>query len=287
MVFIHTRATDDTTTEVIQWLLHYRKKFFRLNSVHDLIQWSKQQSKPLASSSFQSCYLNGSSALVPRLPIADTEVGRQVGSYLQEQAKLYLDSLVGTGKQERSFGHNPFLHPGINKLTTLEHAAAFGLKTPPTAIVTTKAALRQLKSSWGRIINKSIHEGIAVYTDSVIINGQRTEEVTDAEIERMGAVFFPSLIQQLIPKQFEIRVFFFREQFYAQATFTQNNAATHIDGRVIDTQKPSREVPFRLPEAIKKKISLLMKQLQLNYGSLDFIYTIEDDYCFLEVNPYG
>ncbi|ULT38777.1 hypothetical protein KRR40_27285 [Niabella defluvii] len=40
MIFIHTRARDETTIDIIQWLVHYNKKFFRVNNIQELANWN-------------------------------------------------------------------------------------------------------------------------------------------------------------------------------------------------------------------------------------------------------
>lgn len=279
MVFIHTRATDETTLEVIQWLLYYKKAFFRLNNAADLIAWNKDPAHC-------SCYFNGKANIIPDVHAGDKELNQQIREYLQGQADALLTHLLPDGT-DCSFGLSPFRHKRLNKLEVLQLAAGIGFTIPQTAIVSTRATLKQLKQRWGRIITKSMHEGIAIHTEKVLIDGQRTEEITTEVIDAMAPSFFPSLVQQLVEKRFEIRVFFFRQRMHALALFTQNNKLSQIDGRAIDTMRPNRQVPYLLPDELKDKITTLMNKLDLNYGSLDFIYTPQDDYCFLEVNPYG
>ena len=280
MILIHTRAKDETTTDVIQWLVYYKKDFRRLNTIQELAQWNAAGKL----SAFRSCYFNGKSALIPPVS-SDREMDAQLREHLKGQAETFLAAtLYGSHK---GFGNNPFENPGVNKLIALQVAQESGLTIPHTAVVSSKSTLRKLKAQWGRIIHKSMHQGIAVHTEKVLISGQQTEEVTEEVIAQLGDTFFPSLIQQLVPKQFEVRVFCFRNIVRAIATFTQRNALTEIDGRGIDTQKPNRQVPFELPGELKSKLQQVMKRLDLNYGSFDLICTPDNEFIFLEVNPYG
>jgi glutathione synthase/RimK-type ligase-like ATP-grasp enzyme len=267
MILIHTRSTDETTTDIIRWLVHYKKAFFRLNSISDLIAWYKdlKEADGFCHASFRSCYFNGTGNLIPGISEEDKELDRQLRDQLQEQAHALK----------------------VNKLKTLKIAEELGFQIPRTVIACNRLKIQELKTSWGRIIHKSMHQGIVVNTNRVLLSGQRTEEVTEDTIARMGDTFFPSLIQQLVPKQFEIRVFCFRNIIKAIAIFTQRNALTEIDGRSIDTQKPNRQVPFELPGEIKHKLRQVMERLGLNYGSFDLICTPDNEFVFLEVNPYG
>ncbi len=288
MIFIHTRARDETTIDIIQWLIYYKKDFFRLNTIRELAQLQASLPHDQTGSrqpAFQSCYLNGKSNLIP--PVTeDKDLDRQLRTHLTGLADTFIESLLDDPAVKR-FGNHPFGNNGINKLIALQVARRAGLSVPQTAIVSDKSNLIQLKEQWGRIIHKSMHQGIAVNTDNVLISGQKTEEVTDDTIARLGNVFFPSMIQQLVLKKFEIRVFCFGVIVRAIAIFTQRNAHTQIDGRGIDTQRPNRQVPFALPEWVKTKLLLVMERLKLCYGSFDLICTPDNEFVFLEVNPYG
>ncbi len=293
MIFIHTRVTDETTIDVIQWLIHYGKKFFRLNNIHELAtqnaavtQKELTHENSITLHGFQSCYFNGKSNLIPELLSSEQELDLQLRDHLSGQAATFIEALT-FNRSEKCFGNNPFSNSTVNKLIVLQIAEQLGLQIPRTAIVSSKAILLQLKNTWGRIITKTMHQGISVRTKEVLISGQKTEEVTDELIERASELFFPSMVQQLIPKQYEIRVFAFRDMIYSIATFTQSNDATKIDGRGIDCRKPNRQVPFDLPDELCSKLKAILNRLNLNYGSFDLICTPDNEFVFLEVNPYG
>lgn len=274
MVLIHTRSTDETTTDIIQWLLHCNKSFHRLNSIQDLVT----EKAP----AFDSFYFNGRSNLVPPVCANDSELDAPIHQYLDQQANEYIEALFFS-LQTRCFGNNPFAGKGVNKLIALKIAEESGFEVPLTAVVATKSRLKECKEAWGRIITKSMHNGISITTASYLISGQRTEEVTDVMIESLNVSFFPSLIQQLVQKRHEVRVFYFNGFIRSLATFSSASEIA-VDGR--HTKRP-RMIPFNLPPDIAGKLKVLMNRLDLNYGSVDLLYTPEGQFVFLEVNPYG
>ncbi|KAF2516652.1 ATP-grasp domain-containing protein [Flavobacterium foetidum] len=72
------------------------------------------------------------------------------------------------------------------------------------------------------------------------------------------------------------------------AIFSQSNPQTRLDFRAYDWDNPNRFIPYQLPEHIEAKIEMLMKNLNLNTGSIDLIKSSTNgDYYFLEVNPSG
>lgn len=298
MVFIFTRIADATTVEVIQWLINLKKEFFRFNTINAISGTSfvygsmpplpeLKQVNSRWPEHITSFYFNGANVLVaPGVSKAD-ELDSQVITYLKSEADTLLEFELSKFDCETQFGLSPFAPNRINKLRVLDLAKTIGLKVPKSSIVTNKRALWELKRRWGRIINKSIGEGVNLETETFLVSGQRTEEITESVIQGFNDTFFPSLFQELIEKKYELRVFYFRGDFYSIAIFTQNADTSRIDSRNIDYQKPSRQVPYILPENIREKIRDLMDKLGLNYGSIDLIYGVDNQYYFLEVNPYG
>lgn len=293
MVYLLTRATDDTTVLVIQWLINFKKKFERLNFINDLLKQNFESGTIDLGinndfySPNSSFYFNGGNLTVPPLPIPDKDLNVQVSRFLENEATTIFSFLGQASSLNKIFGLNPVANDKINKLKVLREASKIGFNIPPSEVVITKKALKLCKNKWGRIINKSIDNGIHIHTSQIILNGQQTIEVTDEIIDCMAEEFLPSLIQKLIEKEFEIRVFYYRMVIHAVAIFSQSDEKTRIDGRQDNAYRPIRQVPFNLPEDVKEKISRLMNNLELNYGSLDFIFTLDQEYCFLEVNPYG
>lgn len=293
MVYLLTRPTDDTTILVIQWLIHFKKKFERLSFINELIKLGYDSGGIDLNigcdlyNATNSFYFNGGKLTAPPLQIDDKELNVQISRFLENEAATIFSFLGMENELNKTFGLNPTSEIKVNKIKVLKEASEIGLNIPPTKVVVTRKALQNCKESWGRIINKSIDNGINIHTSQYILNGQQTIEVTEDLIESMAEEFLPSLVQKLIEKEFEIRVFYFQKGIQAIAIFSQSDEQTRIDGRQDKSSSPIRHVPFNLPEDLRNKITKLMENIGLNYGSLDFIYTVDQQYCFLEVNPYG
>ncbi|MNN64816.1 hypothetical protein D3C81_1802810 [compost metagenome] len=100
----------------------------------------------------------------------------------------------------------------------------------------------------------------------------------------MANDFSPSLIQKLIPKNFEVRVFWFKNEVHSVAIFSQLDKEAMIDFR---NGEKLRTVPYKLSVELQVSLNNLMQKLNLNYGSIDLIVTPDDETYFLEVNPFG
>lgn len=295
MVFIFSRLEDFTTINIIQWLIAQGKEFYRFNTTEDLrgvrflYHTTKKPEKenerwPHQISSF---FFYGGDVLVPPLNSGDQELDEQVSTYLAGEVRTLLTYELSKTNADAIFGLSPFSTIKVNKLVVLEKAKKVGLNVPQTAVLTSLEDLLILKQAWRRVITKSIDDGLRVQTDKFFVGGQKTEEVTDECIVQMPPYFFPSLFQELVEKEYELRVFFFNGNFKSIAIFSQSSELSRIDSRSQDGNSRVRKVPYELPVSIEDKLRLLMKELSLNYGSIDLIVGADNVCYFLEVNPFG
>lgn len=96
-----------------------------------------------------------------------------------------------------------------------------------------------------------------------------------------------SQFQKYQSKKYEIRTFVIENQIYSMAIFSQDNEQTKFDYRNYDYDNPNKYIAYKLPEHIEIKLLNFMKELGMNTGSADFIYTEDKEYIFLEINPAG
>ncbi|MEH6309081.1 grasp-with-spasm system ATP-grasp peptide maturase [Olivibacter sp. CPCC 100613] len=175
----------------------------------------------------------------------------------------------------------------VNKLKVLEIASGLGLKIPETCITNQKSELRAFLKTSGQAIVKSIAQVSGFKLEGKIYN-MYTKPITIESLNIIPDSFFPSCFQKCIEKKFEIRVVYFFGKIYSMAIFSQESDLTKYDFRVeFDLDFTLRKSPYKMPETISAKIQHLMQQLGLTSGSLDFIYSKDNEYIFLEVNPIG
>lgn len=174
----------------------------------------------------------------------------------------------------------------LNKLEILLIAEEIGFNIPNTIITTSKEEVRSFLNYNNSIITKPISEASTMIYKGVL-TPMFTKEVFNNDIDDFPEIFFPSLFQQNIIKQFEVRTFIHRKKIYSMAMFSQRDIKTNTDFRNYNDEKPNRYVPFLLPKNIEKKIIRLLKKLDLNTGSIDLICDVNDNFYFLEINPVG
>lgn len=167
----------------------------------------------------------------------------------------------------------------INKLIVLEEAIKIGLTVPETIIV---SDIKNLNFDIENYISKAISN-----IDVIKYKGKSFMGYTVPFDEFKLNKFCPSLLQKNIDKEFEIRSFYIEEKIFSMAIFSQSDVQTKNDFRVYNHIRPNRNVPYKLPKEIEKKITKLMKKLKLNMGSIDLLKGIDNVYYFLEINPEG
>lgn len=190
--------------------------------------------------------------------ILETKIGRKIGSFFKSS---------------------------VVKFEILHKATLLGILTPTTYIINQKENLiRQLNKK--SMITKGIREGLRISKNNYGLYSF-TSEVGMEDINQIPETFFPSLIQNKIVKDFEIRSTFFNDQFYSMAILSQKDEQTKVDFRNYNHEKPNRLIPYEIPNNIKEKMSRLFKSLELNFGSFDMVKTQTNQFIFLEVNPVG
>lgn len=173
-----------------------------------------------------------------------------------------------------------------NKLVELRNAQYAGLKIPETIVTSEKEVVRDFLHKKGKVISKSAYNARSVLYQEDFYT-MFTTEITDNDLSKLPDHFFPSMIQEEIVKDFEVRVFFILGKIYSMAIISQDNPQTMLDFRKYDMKKPNRFVPCEIDNEIKNRICSFMSLMSLNVGSLDFIKGKDGNLYFLEVNFMG
>lgn len=213
-------------------------------------------------------------------------VAGRLRKYLLNEFRLLSNYFFELIKDKPSLG-NPFYEAkDPNKAQQLLLAAKAGLKIPDTLITDRKEILITFVEKHSAVICKNISElGFFNYKEETY--GTYTTLVDNDLIEKLEDRFYPSLFQEAIEKEFEIRSFYLDGQVYSMAIFSSKDSQTAVDFRRFKFENPNRNVPYQLPTEINDKIIVFMETCGLTTGSLDLIRSVQGEYYFLEVNPIG
>lgn len=302
ILIISHQSPDHTTCEVMDWLEAMGVDFIRLNgetllSHHFLLDIGDKHlemavdNRTISIDDIAAVWYRRDAAsravsdLKPHLDqLGDPLLERSILTYASDemkQAKIALYTILDK---------KPWLPKpgriGIKKIETLLIAKRCGLHIPDTIITNNKNDILKFKEKHRAIITKPISES-QFFNYNGGSYGIYTEEAGQDTIDNCRDDIFPSLVQEMIQKEFEIRVFYLDGRCYSMAIFSQADSKTNVDFRRYNGKKPNRTVPYKLPESVEENISSLMKSLDLNTGSIDIIKSVSGQYVFLEVNPTG
>ncbi|AZB08574.1 grasp-with-spasm system ATP-grasp peptide maturase [Chryseobacterium sp. G0162] len=279
MILIISENKENTTNEVIKYLLAMNKKFIRVHEDEIFEIKTDQKRLFLVSERNRFCiddinsvwYRTGGLTF-RRLRYDNESINLNMNEYqhwLEDYVRKTLESKRHINKESNS---------DVNKLLVLEKAKKVGLDVPDYFLAdnTDEVKLNKtiIKTIGGNPRAENITENVTgmMYT-SIVTEPQKSN-------------FFITFFQEKIEKDFEIRSFYLNGKVWSTAIFSQNDERTKIDFRKYNHTKPNRNVPYNLPKSIEDKIHLLMLSLDLNSGSLDLIKS-KDKFYFLEVNAIG
>lgn len=282
MILILSENSDQSTNEVIDWLIYYNKNFIRLNTSDEIIL-SIFENKTIITTKENKIYLDSISSYWYRRGIFNfrtKKIKNELDGFFKEENIVlieYLDFLLCQRKNISS--RNTAI---VNKLIVNEIARKVNLQCPNSYFINKKIDLLKLENK--KVLTKTFsNRGIIVFED----NQTAFFHNDILDIENVNNNFRSSYIQEYIEKKYELRIFYMHGKFWSMAIFSQKDEKTRTDFRNYNNDKPNRNVPYQLPKEIENKLNCLMKELNLNSGSIDMIVTPNNEYLFLEVNPVG
>lgn len=300
MILIVSEPFDPTTDDVMRWLKKYNQKVIRINSLNELIRdgiiispenghisgslngYSLDQFKNVWFRRRPS--FSNQNKLVKHKSISFDGIVSSINTTLVSEEVIvsnFLDELFDKNKIIGSMKTS-----SLNKLYQLKIASQLGITIPDTKVLTSRKDVLAFKDTHEKIIIKPLNNMVFMRHDNVSCYTY-TKLVSDEIMKKIPEKFSPSLFQEYIDKEFEIRSFFLGREEYSMAIFSQKNDKTKIDFRKYDREYPNRRVPFKLPENLYKMVLSFMEAVNINTGSFDFIYSKSGKYTFLEVNPVG
>lgn len=298
-LLILSKSRDIAVEATMNWLRYYFKiPVFRITDACDLemnsfaienyecLILNNKYKHTLQLSAIQSIWIHGFIALNKQVQFSDPELQLAVSDNITKDYNAILFPMIYQLCQSENVRWLGEFESPYQKIYQLIAAKAAGLDIPESFIVTDKKFLMQMGDP-GNYITKSLDYSVYVDTVKTHVSGQRTQVLNAATVSVMKERFYASYIQSKVEKKYELRVFFFRDKFYAMAIFSQKDERTKIDFRNYNTDKPNRFVPYVLPQKIKQKLKKLIRKLNISSGSIDILVDQLNRYFFLEINYSG
>lgn len=278
-LIIATESGDVSTNKVIEWLHFFSIKFIRKNVDTDFTNFSLKISNQAIQNSVHDNLVWNRRGYLPIIP--QELKGTGWIDYLKKEQLIVLKAFEDNNK---NYIGSYFQELDNNKVLNLQAAAKVQFKIPSTLITNNRFELFNFITQDKRYITKSLFLQPTLETDEFVFLSKGTSELS---LEEIPSRFAPSLVQEYIEKEVEIRVFVFEKSFYSMAIFSQNDEQTKLDYRNYNHVKPNRNVPFQLPKIVLNKLKKLLKILNCDTASIDLILTPDDEFVFLEINPMG
>lgn len=298
MIVIQSTGNDISTNDVLDWLYFFDSNpVLRLNdscvvesiSIDEKVIFSFEDTQ-LDLEEVSSYWYRRGNLCAPKNELKKL-------NYLAQKLSIPLNKEIDSAyaKVDLAAGKNTigkYSDNAIDKIQMLVLAVRSGLKVPKTIVTGQMQKLNEFIASCpSKIITKAIDTDTKNIENYPGFNCSLTLGTTIITPESFKNINIenctPALFQQYVEKKYELRVFYLKGKFYPMAIFSQQNEKTKIDFRNFDKEMPNRVVPYNLPKHIERKITVFMNGIGLETGSLDLIYSTDNEYVFLEVNPIG
>lgn len=289
MILLVSNYNDSITDEICSWLSSEDKKFVRLNenqvisSINfnfnlnlfeisiDEVSYNLNEIKSVfyrnGTISYNTCDIG-----IDELDVDLEEFYRRECNSITNFIFYYLQT-----RNIPIYGN--FFVKEVNKLEVLYLANMLGFKIPETYIFSEVSDIKK-SISQKEFITKALSEMQPIINgDGLYLN--YTTKIGEENIQNKTKLI-PTLLQNKILTDFEIRTFFFENKIWSVATFDFENNVDIRNIKEID----KKYIPYELPKSLQKKILKLAKVLKLKCGTIDFLRT-RNEYFFLEVNPLG
>ncbi len=287
MIVLFSYPGDANTNLLIEWLHYYKCKYKRVdlekedfNNIRVLISNNNtnivlrlRDNSIIDFSKVSYFYVRGVGFSKPKIKntsqLPDAVFDKYINNEFDSLTKFFYSEV-----NKKSVG--VFYDDSLLKLKQLVLAKKAGLSICNSLISNNKRDVERHYAN-NSIITKAIEDNIGITHKSRLI----VQRVQNVYYNLTEDYFFPSLFQERLEKDLEIRTFYLSGVCYS---ISIKYLSEDIDMR--DNYDIADYEPYELPESIITKIRAFMNSLNLVSGSLDFIKS-NNKYYFLEVNPNG
>lgn len=309
MLLIQTNTNEPSSDHVIHWLQHYAVPFCRINESCKIDLLNFDIEKPISIqihypelntvttlnlSEVSSYWYRRGRLVLNILPITfiatfDPEQNsllNDIGNYVHDEQEKIPDLLNVLFEQKNGVGKYSD-NKAINKLYNLRVANDLGIAIPASTLCKHAQDLKIFVEKHGEAILKGIDRNGFKILDNYSLGEYAFLIDVSSDFSKLPETGAYTLVQEHIKKTADLRIFYLDGKIYSTAIFSQNDPQTRIDFRRYNNENPNRIQPFKLPDEEEEKIRRLMKKLDYKTGSIDYIYSGDKRFVFLEVNPIG
>ncbi|MHA1972566.1 MAG: MvdC/MvdD family ATP grasp protein [Candidatus Hodarchaeales archaeon] len=293
MILIITNKEDFTSDHVIVELHKQNIPFFRMNTEDypfnsNIVYYHKDiekryyyiNNKKINFSDVHSIWYRR-----PKKPFVE-DIPKEQEKFIESETRNMFSGLWRT-IDCTWVSHPDNIRKASSKVDQLYFAKKIGFNIPDTLLTNDPFEARDFYNKLEKkMIIKPINKNyVSTDTGEKIIF---TNIISESDLENFDQIqYCPVLLQQLIPKKYDIRVNIFGDKVFATEIHSQDNRYnTKIDWRrgIMD---PLIHKEHNLPEIIHNHCLSLIEHYKLNFGAIDLILSPDGKYHFLEINPNG
>ncbi|QHI36884.1 hypothetical protein IMCC3317_22540 [Kordia antarctica] len=297
ILILGTSSYEQGTNPVLDWLIYLKADFIKL-TIEDVFINFEDINVDINNQqlSYNNISLNESVNVVwyrhfmkPQQFVSseDSKFYSKLNKELHSEVKFFTQFMYECLKDKKWVSSYPSIY--LNKLTVLNHAEKYGIRVPSSKILNTKKHAAQFLeecTSESLIVKQFSDHSRGYYVDNDTSYFSFAKALKNDDIATLATSFFPTLFQEKIDTDYEIRVFYIDGQFYASAILCDAGYNTD-DRKKIMSQSNIHHVAYELPEILKQQLTRLMNTIDLAMGAIDLIKSKSGKYYFLEVNPIG
>lgn len=296
-ILILSEKLDYTTHRVVEWVKHFKSEFLLVNK-EDAVFFSHHISnncielfinRTNVTKNIKNYWFRRGNFPIAFNPFENikNDFWAEFKRHLNEEFSVLQYSISQSIEKLDNSLITRLSSLHLFKIPILEAATEVGLLIPDTLVSNSKSEILTFLEKNGKCITKSISESFTYSSQSKRFLQYTTLVDYDFIEKNFDEYIFPSIFQRCIDKIADIRVFILNSKIYSMAIFSQNSQQTKIDFRNYDLENENRTIPFKLPSKIERTLLKLMKKLDLNSASVDFVYSTDKKIYFLEINPFG
>ena len=297
MLLVITNKTDLTSDYLAIRLKERSIPFFRLNTEDypDLIdidfKFSVKKQNIIIKYLCKQLNLSDVTAAYFRRPvlpyinnidIADTD-------FAQRELETTIAGLCRLIKEEIWLNQPKNIYFANNKIEQLKMSLELGFNIPNTLISKNFEEIKNFYFVNKPIIGKAVKNGF-YSTDDRSVKIALTQNITADDMDRIEEFApVPMIYQNKLRKKYDIRVTVVGDNVFPVAIMSQEYEECETDWRAWDilNKLDLKHEVLILPSDVSQKCIDLTRRFKLKFSTIDLVFTQEDEYVFLELNPNG
>lgn len=207
--------------------------------------------------------------------------------YAEDEIRIFLEGLWSILDDVFWLSNPNSLERARKKILQLRLAQEIGFTVPETIVTNNPQEARNFFARCGgKIIFKAInHESLDYVGRNFTIS---TTLITESHLAKIDLVrYMPSLFQELIEKEYELRVTMVGDKIFPIKIDSQKNPLTIIDWRNPELIDKLSYAPVDISNSMAERCLSMQEKLNLSFGCFDFAKDKKGNFYFFEVNPSG